>query len=238
MNEENIKQLDEYFKVIEKYPSNTVSLAFIQLSIPNRIVALTVAPISLYKKFVNQLSLEDVITLTKHLYSELIRYEDNIILGVYGQLLSLILPNDTIEEKEQKAEILINLYHAIDDEDKKRSLLDVLEVMNVDAAEVIRESVIDENTFIDSDDRSIQRLIREIDNSELATYLSRGSESLKEKFLTNMSSRMAEMLREDMIFLGGVSDNAYKKSSENICRIYSLLVEAGEIIKNKRMSGG
>lgn len=235
MTKENQEQLQAYFEEISRYPDGTVSRAFCLLSPQNRIVALTAAPEELYRKFVAAMPLEDILTLTQGLATELIRYEDAVILGVFAQLQSLLVSNDTLEEERRKAEILINLYHAIDSADKKQSLLEVLEVMNVEAAETIRDSIVDEATLLRSDNQTIQRLLRELDNAELATFLSRASQELTEKLLGNMSSRMAEMLKEDMEFMGPVSDGAYKKASENIQRVYRLLVEAGVIIYPKRV---
>ncbi len=54
------------------------------------------------------------------------------------------------------------------------------------------------------DSVSIQRFIREIDNSELSVALKGSTDEVKEVIFANMSKRMAEMLREDMEFMGPV----------------------------------
>ncbi len=234
MKEEQENQLQAFFQEIDAYPDSTVSAAFSQLPVQNQMAALWAAPEELYPKFAARLTVEELLTLTRSLYDERLRYADEIVLGVYAQLTAMLQDVDTEEEEKKKQQMLVSLYNAIPEMEKQRALLETLEVMNMEAANTIRGGIIDEWTFLNSDDRCIQRVIREIDNSELGAYLQRASEALSQKFLGNMSSRMAEMLKEDMEFMGPVSDGTYKEASENIHRIYRLLAEAGEIIVPKR----
>jgi flagellar motor switch protein FliG len=54
------------------------------------------------------------------------------------------------------------------------------------------------------DDRSMQRVLKEVDTKDLSTALKGASEELQEKFFRNMSSRAAEMIREDMEYMGPI----------------------------------
>lgn len=235
MKEEWDNQMEAIFNEIAAYSDGTVSSVFSQLPVQNQLAALWAAPEELYPKFASRLSVDELLTLTRSLYDERLRYADEIVLGVYAQLAALLQDADTEAEEKKKQQMLVSLYNAVPDAERQRILLETLEITNVDAANAIRGAIIDEWTFVNSEDLCIQRLIREIDNSELAAYLQRASEALSRKFLGNMSSRMAEMLKEDMEFMGRVSDSSYLSAQKNICRVYRLLEEAGEVVLPKRM---
>jgi hypothetical protein len=80
------------------------------------------------------------------------------------------------------------------------------------------------------DDRAIQRVFREIDSQDLAKSLKGEKEDVKEKMFRNMSKRAAEMLREDMEFMGAVPASAVKGSQAKIVEVIHHLEQTGEIV--------
>jgi flagellar motor switch protein FliG len=62
--------------------------------------------------------------------------------------------------------------------------------------------------FITIDDRSMQRVLREIDADDLALALKGASDAVKNKFFQNMSKKAAAMLKEDMEFMGAVKETS------------------------------
>ncbi len=71
--------------------------------------------------------------------------------------------------------------------------------------------------LIKLDDRGMQELMKEISKEDLPVALRGGSPEIKDKFLKNMSSRAAEMLKEDMEVEGtgqgvGCGESATKHS--------------------------
>ncbi|MFJ2407464.1 FliG C-terminal domain-containing protein [Streptomyces xanthochromogenes] len=80
------------------------------------------------------------------------------------------------------------------------------------------------------DDRSIQRLLQEIEPETLLTALKGASLPLRERFLTNMSQRAADILREDLATSGPIRQSKLDKAQESILLTVRSLAEGGEII--------
>jgi hypothetical protein len=80
------------------------------------------------------------------------------------------------------------------------------------------------------DDIAIQKIMREIDSQDLARALKGEKEAVKEKIFRNMSKRAAEMLKEDMEFMGEIRISAVKGSQEKITDIIRHLEQTGEIV--------
>jgi len=78
-------------------------------------------------------------------------------------------------------------------------------------------------------DRAIQKILREVDSQELVKAL-KGQKSLQERICSNISKKAAQMLKEDMSYMGPVRKNEVKKSQEKILAIIQHLDQQGEII--------
>jgi len=86
------------------------------------------------------------------------------------------------------------------------------------------------------DDRSIQKMLREIDSQELAKALKGLAAEVQETIFRNMSKRAAEMLREDMEFMGPVRISEVEENQKKICEVLLRLIEGGEVPDpNERM---
>ena len=79
-------------------------------------------------------------------------------------------------------------------------------------------------------DRAVQKVFREVAPDVLATALKKASPETQEKFFINMSTRMAEMVEDDMKQLGEVSLEAAKKAQLMIKRVIRRLERDGEIV--------
>jgi flagellar motor switch protein FliG len=82
----------------------------------------------------------------------------------------------------------------------------------------------------DLDDRSIQLLLREVQSESLIVALKGVSETLKEKIFKNMSSRAADMLREDLEAKGAVRLSEVETEQKEILKIVRRLAEEGQIV--------
>jgi flagellar motor switch protein FliG len=80
------------------------------------------------------------------------------------------------------------------------------------------------------DDRSLQRLLREMDTKELALALKAASGELKTRITGVMSQRAAEALNEEMELLGPVRMRDVEAAQSNIVAQVRRLEEAGEIV--------
>ena len=80
------------------------------------------------------------------------------------------------------------------------------------------------------DDRSIQRILREVDKKDLALSLKVADEKLKEKIMKNMSERAQDMLKEELQFMGPVRLKEVESAQTRIVLIVKQLEENGEVV--------
>jgi flagellar motor switch protein FliG len=80
------------------------------------------------------------------------------------------------------------------------------------------------------DDRSLQRVLREVDIKDLSLALKGATEELRQKFFKNMSKRASEMLLEDMQFMGPVRVRDVEEAQQKIVNVIRALEDAGEIV--------
>ncbi|CPR21046.1 flagellar motor switch protein FliG [Brenneria goodwinii] len=97
------------------------------------------------------------------------------------------------------------------------------------AQKIIDEMFLFEN-LVDVDDRSIQRLLQEVESESLLLALKGAEEPLREKFLRNMSQRAAEILRDDLATRGPVRMSQVEAEQKAILLIVRRLADSGEII--------
>jgi flagellar motor switch protein FliG len=84
------------------------------------------------------------------------------------------------------------------------------------------------------DDKGIQTIMKEIDNDELTLALKTASEELKEKIFRNMSERAAQLIKEDMQFMGPVRVSDVEQAQQRIVDIVRRLEDSGDIIISGR----
>jgi hypothetical protein len=79
------------------------------------------------------------------------------------------------------------------------------------------------------DDRAVQKVLRETEYREIAKALKVENEAVQEKIFNNMSKRAAQMLKDDMEFMGPVRIKDIRESREKIIKIIRCLEHNGEI---------
>lgn len=109
----------------------------------------------------------------------------------------------------------------------------VMEAINQSDEELAQE--IQDNMFVfenlnDLDDRAFQTLLREVASEQLLLAMRGIDEGLKEKFFKNMSSRAAEMLRDDLEAAPPVKLSDVEAAQKEILTVVRRLADAGEII--------
>ena len=124
---------------------------------------------------------------------------------------------------------IVDILNAVD-RGTEKFILETLEVQDIELAEEIKKRMFVFEDIVTLDSTSIQRFIREVDNNELAIALKGATEEVQEVIYKNMSKRMAEMIKEDMEFMGPVRLRDVEESQQKIVNIIRKLEEAGEII--------
>lgn len=97
-------------------------------------------------------------------------------------------------------------------------------------ADSIRALMFVFDDIIKLDDRGLQELMKEISKEDLPVALRGANPDVKEKFFKNMSSRAAEMLKEDMETRGPVKVSDVERSQQNILKVCRKLEEEGRIV--------
>ncbi|WP_299999450.1 flagellar motor switch protein FliG [uncultured Cedecea sp.] len=97
------------------------------------------------------------------------------------------------------------------------------------AQKIIDEMFLFEN-LVSVDDRSIQRLLQEVESESLLVALKGAEPQLREKFLRNMSQRAADILRDDLNNRGPVRLSQVENEQKAILLIVRRLAETGEMV--------
>jgi len=100
--------------------------------------------------------------------------------------------------------------------------------------DILAQKMIDEmflfENLLEIEDRGIQLLLKEIESESLIIALKGAPQELRDKFLKNMSSRAAEMLREDIEMRGPVRVSQVEAEQKSILMIVRRLSDSGEIV--------
>ena len=124
---------------------------------------------------------------------------------------------------------IVDILNSVD-RGTEKFIIETLEIKDIELAEEIKKRMFVFEDIVSLDSTSIQRFIREVENNELAVALKGATEEVKEVIFSNMSKRMAEMIREDMEFMGPVRLRDVEEAQQKIVNIIRKLEEAGEII--------
>lgn len=108
--------------------------------------------------------------------------------------------------------------------------METLEVEDTELAEEIKKKMFVFEDIITLDNRSIQRILREVDNNDLAIALKGAGEEVQNVIFANMSKRLATMIKEDMEYMGPVRLRDVEDAQQKIVNIIRKLEDVGEIV--------
>jgi flagellar motor switch protein FliG len=80
------------------------------------------------------------------------------------------------------------------------------------------------------DDRSIQKILKEVDHKELALALKTVSEELKTKIMSNMSKRAADLVVEELKYMGPVRLREVEEVQQKIIDVIRRLEDEGQLV--------
>lgn len=116
------------------------------------------------------------------------------------------------------------------DRGTEKLILESLDKEDEELAEKIRQRMFIFEDIINLDDLSIQRIMRELDSSDVALALKGASDDVKNRIIKNISKRAAEILVENIEFLGPVRLRDVEEAQQKIVEVIRRLDESGEII--------
>jgi flagellar motor switch protein FliG len=112
----------------------------------------------------------------------------------------------------------------------ERNIMEHLEENDPELAEEIKRRLFVFEDIIKMDDRSLQRVLREVEMKELSLALKGATEELRGKFFKNMSKRASEMLKEDMDYMGPVRVKDVEEAQQKVVNVVRALEDVGEIV--------
>ena len=116
----------------------------------------------------------------------------------------------------------------------EKSLLESLEAQDPDLVEQIRRLMFVFEDILLVNDKGIQAVLKEIENDDLSLALKTASVELREKVFRNMSERAAQMIKEDMEYMGPVRISDVEGAQQKIVDVVRRLEDAGEVVISGR----
>jgi len=116
------------------------------------------------------------------------------------------------------------------DRSTEKTIMEAMEVQDPELAEQIKKLMFVFEDIVMIDDRSVQRVLREVESHDLALALKGASSEVTQKVFGNMSSRASEMLQDDIQFMGPVRLRDVEEAQQRIVNIIRRLEETGEIV--------
>jgi flagellar motor switch protein FliG len=119
------------------------------------------------------------------------------------------------------------------DRGTEKAIIENLEIQNPDLAEDIKKRMFVFEDLNVLDDRGMQRVLKEVDSKDLGLALKGASDDVRNKFLKNMSKRAAQMLQDEMIFMGPVRIKDVEEAQQKIVNVVRGLEESGDIVVSR-----
>ncbi len=116
------------------------------------------------------------------------------------------------------------------DRTTEKSIIETLEVDNPELAEEIKRLMFVFEDIVHIDDRSLQLVLREVDTKDLSLALKATPKEVADKVYKNMSKRAADMLREEIEFMGPVRIRDVEEAQQKVVNVIRNLEDKGEIV--------
>ena len=124
---------------------------------------------------------------------------------------------------------IVNILNTVDRSTEKH-IMESLEIEEPELADEIRKKMFVFEDIMLLDDRAIQRVLRDVDNSDLSIALKSANEEVQNTIFKNISKRLASMIREDMEFMGPVRMKDVEEAQQKIVGVIRKLEDSGEIV--------
>lgn len=124
---------------------------------------------------------------------------------------------------------IVSILNTVDRSTEKH-IMETLEVEEPELADEIRKKMFVFEDILLLDDRAIQRVLRDVENNDLAIALKGSNDEVKGVILKNLSKRLASMIEEDMEFMGPVRMKDVEEAQQKIVAVIRKLEDAAEIV--------
>lgn len=115
-----------------------------------------------------------------------------------------------------------------------KDILTKLEDMDAETSYEVKRLMFIFDEIVNINDKDIQKILREVDRKDLALSLKTADDKLRDKIFKNMSERAADLLKEELQYMGMVKLKEVETSQAKIIDVIKALEEQGEISLNLR----
>ena len=119
------------------------------------------------------------------------------------------------------------------DRGTERLILEGLENLDEELADEVRQRMFVFEDIVTLDDRSVQLVLRQVDQRDLATALKGVRQDVKEKITRNMSERAGQNLLEEIDLMGPVRLKDVEGAQGGIVRVIRTLEESGQLVLSR-----
>src|ERR1700736_2054789 len=158
--------------------------------------------------------------------------QKEVIERVEQTLRTEFMSNLSQTRRRDAHEVMAEIFNNFDRQTETR-FMTALEDDNREAAERIKALMFTFDDLIRLDAGSAQTLMRNIDKDKLAVALKGAGEPVREFFMSNMSTRAAKMLLDDMQALGPVRLREVDEAQSQLVNLAKDLAAKGEIMISK-----
>ena len=109
-------------------------------------------------------------------------------------------------------------------------ILETMEEVDPEMAEEIRKKMFTFENLVALDGRSLQMILREVNNDSLTMALKTASEQMRTKIYANMSARAADMIKDDLDAMGPVRLSEVELMQQSVVKIAMKLEEEGKLV--------
>jgi len=115
------------------------------------------------------------------------------------------------------------------DGESEAAITETITEQDADLAQEIQSQMFVFDNLLDVDDRGMQSILRDVQSDILIIALKGADDAIKEKIFSNMSSRAAEMMREDLEAKGPVRLKDVEDAQKEVLSVAKRMADAGEI---------
>ncbi|MDJ0948515.1 MAG: flagellar motor switch protein FliG [Alphaproteobacteria bacterium] len=152
-----------------------------------------------------------------------------ILDDVENTLRTEFMSNLARTNRRDAHELMAEIFNGFDRGTEAR-FMEALEERNKESAEKIKQLMFTFEDLATLDPGSIQTLLSKVDNARLALALKGASDPLKDLFLSNMSTRAAKFLQDEMSDMGPVRLRDVDEAQTELVNVAKSLAAAGEIV--------
>lgn len=113
-----------------------------------------------------------------------------------------------------------------------KEILDKMDLKDTDVALEVKRLMFLFDDIVNIQDKDIQKILKEVDRKELALSLKVADDKLRNKIFSNMSERAADLLKEELQYMGMVKLKEVEIAQAKIIDVVKTLEENGEISLN------